>query len=414
MTYAAAQQRVESDCATSTSLIRADLLGRHPIAAGAAPAIPPVIPGNTDRGYPSGGVLEIVAEFMGPGPSGVAVASGDRIFVSFPRHADNHTGATLAEVVDGKLTPFPDPAMSMPSEVPPRDRILSAHGITFDTQGRLWVIDNGKLAGYPIADGGAKVLGFDINTRKLVASIPLLPPVLLPDSHMNDLRVDLTHGAAGTVFVTDSSFGTSPAFVVVDIAGGTARRVLAHHSSTNAEDNFMVVQEGRPLVYDPKKPSFTVGGVDGISLSPDSGTVFYSALTSRKLFSIPSVALADPHASDEQLANAIRYEGEKGVADGLAHDAAGRLYTTNFEHDAILRRNTDGSFTNMAHDARIVSPDGICTTATHVYCTLGQWNRLASFNNGQDLRRRPFLLVRTPIEHPLRFDASAPGQGTKP
>lgn len=403
------------------SMLRSTLLGLGGLAAGRAEAAgspplptPPIQPGNTDRGYPDDGVLEIVAEFMGPGPSGVAVTPDGRIFVSFPRHADDHPGATLCELRDGVLTPFPSRAMSDPSDAAPRDYILSAHGIALDAKNRLWIIDNGKRAGHPIPDGGAKVMGFDVETGAVIASIPLLPPVLLPDSHMNDLRIDLTHGAAGTAFVTDSSFGTSPAFVVVDIASGRSRRVLAHHPSTNAEPGFMVVQEGRPLVYDPAHPSFTVGGVDGITLSPDSGTVFYSALTSRKLFSIPSALLADPNADDAALAKGIRYEGEKGVADGLAHDAEGRIYTTNFEHDAILRRNTDGSFDSMVHDPRIVSPDGITTTATHVYCTLGQWNRLKSFNGGKDLRRPPYLLIRVPLAHPLRFDAAAPDEGVSP
>jgi hypothetical protein len=55
---------------------------------------------------------------------------------------------------------------------------------------------------------------------------------MLPESHMNDLRVDLTHGAAGTAYVADSSFGTTPALVVVDIATGRERRVLGSHQST--------------------------------------------------------------------------------------------------------------------------------------------------------------------------------------
>jgi hypothetical protein len=51
----------------------------------------------------------------------------------------------------------------------------------------------------------------------------LMPPVLQPDSHMNDLRVDLTHGAQGTAYVADSSFGTTPALIVVDLATLKAR-----------------------------------------------------------------------------------------------------------------------------------------------------------------------------------------------
>ena len=83
----------------------------------------------------------------------------------------------------------------------------------------------------------------------------------------------------------------------------------------------------------------------------------------------------------------------------------GRIYTTNFEHDCILLRNTDGTFELMVHDPRILSPDGIFCTPTHVYCTLGQWNRLASFNNGQDKRHPPYHLIRFPIEPVAAYNA---------
>lgn len=83
---------------------------------------------------------------------------------------------------------------------------------------------------------------------------------------MNDLRVDLTHGSKGTVYMSDSSFGHSPALVVVDVATGQQRRVLATHPSIQAEEGFMAVVEGVPLVYHAQqKPHFVVGGVDGVT-----------------------------------------------------------------------------------------------------------------------------------------------------
>ena len=45
--------------------------------------------------------------------------------------------ATLAEYKDGKLIPFPNPAMSLPSPVPAADRLVSVHGMTTDTEDRL-------------------------------------------------------------------------------------------------------------------------------------------------------------------------------------------------------------------------------------------------------------------------------------
>lgn len=345
------------------------------------------------------GVLEIVATFNGPAPSGVAVSKHGRIFLSFPRHAVDHNGPTLAELKGGQLVPFPNAALNPPSGGNPSETLVSVHGITMDAQDRLWVIDDGKRAGKPIEPGAAKVVGFDINTGELVRKVVLSPPALLPDSHMNDLRVDLTHGSSGMAYVADSSFGESPALVIVDLATGKAERRLAHHVSTQPEKGFMVVIEGRPMLYEQGlPPTFPTGGVDGVALSPDSSRLYYAPLTSRHLYSIPTAVLANRSASTSELAAAVVDEGEKGAADGLAVDQMGRLYTTNHELDAILRRQPDGRFEVFARDPRLLWPDGICVSPNgYVYFTVDQSQRLPQFNGGRDLRQPPFLLIRAPV-----------------
>ncbi|NPC46594.1 gluconolactonase [Corallococcus sp. AB032C] len=353
------------------------------------------------------GTLEVVARFDGPGPSGIAVTPDGRVFVGFPRHAEDHKGATLAELVRGTLVPFPNAAMSLPSNLPAAQRLLSVHGMTTDSKGNVWVIDDGKRAGIQgIPDGGAKVVGFNPATREVIASVVIRAPALLPDSHLNDLRVDLTHGAKGTAYISDSSFGTSPALVVVDLATGRQRRVLATHPSTQPEQDFLALLEGKPLRYDPKHPTFPVGGADGIALSTDSRRLYYAPLTSRRLYSIPTDVVSDLDVPERTLAAAVKDEGEKGFADGLAMDTQDRLYITDGEHHSILRRWPDGHFDVVARDARIVWPDGIFATAGHVYVTLGQWNRLPSFNGGKDLREPPYLLMRAPLETTAPVDAT--------
>jgi sugar lactone lactonase YvrE len=350
------------------------------------------------------GSFEIVAAFPGPGASGVVVTPEGRVFVGFPRHADNHRKATLAELRDGTLVPYPNAALSMPSDRPPSQRLISIHGMTTDSRGRVWAIDDGKLAGHPIAPGSAKVIGIDPQSDQLIASIVLQPPAMLSNSHMNDLRVDLTHGAQGTVYIADSSFGTSGALVVVDIATGRQRRALADHPSTQPEKGFVVVLEGRPMRYAPGHPTFPVGGADSITLSADSSRLYYSPLTSRRLYSIATNLLADFDASDAVLARGVVDHGEKVMTDGLATDELDRIYLTAGEHDAIMRRYPDGHMDVVVRDPRIIWPDAVFVTATHVYCTLGQWNRLPGFNGGKDLREPPYLLIRAPITRPAAID----------
>ncbi|MDL2171743.1 MULTISPECIES: SMP-30/gluconolactonase/LRE family protein [Asaia] len=378
-------------------------------AASVAPLLgvagPAFASGNADDGTSSSGEFDIVAKFVGPGPSGVAVLPDGRMFVSFPRHADNHAGATLGEVKGGVVMPYPSAELSLPSDRAPADRLMSVHGIAHDSAGRLWVIDDGKLAGHDIPEGAAKIVCIDPVSNRVTHKIPLKSPVMLPNSHMNDLRVALSVGAKGTVFVTDSSFGDEPAMIVADIATGQTKRVLVHHVSTQAVPGFMAIVEGEPRRYVPHHPQMVSGGADGIALLPDESRLYYAPLTSRRLYSIPTRTLADQSLSDEALAAQIRDEGEKGTADGLCFDQHGRLYTTNYEHDCILRRDPDGSFAMAVRDARILSPDGICATRDWIYCTLGQWNRLPSFNEGHNRREPPYLLIRFPVEPLTPLDA---------
>lgn len=375
---------------------------RNFIAAAASATLAPSLVGAAHAGTVSRdttpvGSFEVVAAFSGPGPSGIVVTPEGRVFVGFPRHADNHSEATLAELRGSTLIPYPNAALSLPSDRSPEQRFMSIHGMTSDSRGRLWAIDDGKLAGQPIVPGAAKVIGIDPQSDRIVTNIILQPPAMLPDSHMNDLRVDLTHGTQGTVYIADSSFGSSGALVVVDIATGRQRRVLADHPSTQPEKGFAVVLEGRPMRYTIDHPTFPVGGADSITLSANSSRLYYSPLTSRRLYSIATDLLADFNASDVVLAENVVDHGEKVMTDGLATDAFDRIYLTAGEHDAIMRRYPDGHMDVLVRDPRIVWPDAVFATASHLYCTLGQWNRLPGFNDGRDLRRPPYLLIRAPI-----------------
>lgn len=350
----------------------------------------PLVQNNRDPGFGAHGQVEIVARIAQPDPSGIAVIDG-RLFLTFPKHDGDHAGPVLGEWKNNRLVPFPSASAQA--------ALLSPHGMTADSNGHLWIIDDGKIKGHPIPDGGAKVVGFDPHTGAQIASVTLRD-ALRPGSHMNDLRIDLTHGPKGTAFVTDSSFDGHPALVVVDLATGRQRRVLENTPSILPDHGYQTVLDGRVLRMDPNKPAFPASGVDGITLSADSTRLYYAPLASRRLYSLPTEKLADFSVSTDELARLVTDEGEKGAADGLATDPWNRIYTTAADHDAVFRRNTDGSFDLIATDPRFVWPDGIFANDHYVYVVLGQWSRLPLFHNGQDLRRPPYLIARMPISPP--------------
>ena len=367
--------------------------GMVPLQASAAP-----VTSNRDPAFGPVGQVQIIASITSPDPSGIAVVGG-RLFLTFPKHDGDHTGPVLAEWREGRLIPFPSTAFSVASDGAPQTRLISPHGMTTDTAGNLWVIDDGKIKGQPIPTGGAKVVGVNPLTGQVIAIVPLTS-ALLPQSHMNDLRIDLTHGAKGTAYITDSSFDGHPALVVLDLATGRQRRVLDNTVSVLPDPGYQTVLDGRVLHYDPAHPTFPAGGADGITLSADSTRVYYAPLASRRLYSLPTDKLADFNVSSAHLAELVVDEGEKGAADGLATDPWNRIYTTAADHDAVFRRNPNGTYDLIASDPRFVWPDGIFADQQAVYVVLGQWSRLPRLHNGQDLRRPPYLVARMPITPP--------------
>jgi hypothetical protein len=66
--------------------------------------------------------------------------------------------------------------------------------------------------------------------------------------------------------------------------------------------------------------------LDGIALTPDLQTVYYCALGSNKLYSIPAAALRNFSTSDADLGALVTYHGAKlSASDGLTFDANGIL-----------------------------------------------------------------------------------------
>lgn len=326
--------------------------------------------------------------------SGIAVSKDNRIFIGFPRHADNHDMPSLAEYKNGKLIPYPNEKMTMKGGNP-YETLISPHGMTMDAKDRLWIVDDGKLAGIQkIENGAAKVVCFDLTTNKVVYSIPILPPVLQQDAHLNDLRVDLNHGKEGMVYITNSSFGETPSLVVVDIASGKSREILKNHISTRAQAGFYTYLEQKPHTFDYDNLTFPAGGADGIALVAKENKLYWTSITGRGLYSISTDIISDFTKTEKEIENAVKYEGDRPPCDGLAEDEDGNIYFGDFEQLAIIKRSPDGKYDLIAKDKNFIWPDGLAYSNGYVYVTLGQWNRLPGFNNGKDLRQPPYLVVK--------------------
>jgi len=415
--------------------------------ASASPSAP------TDRTV---GILETVATFSGPMPTGVTVSRSGRIFVNFPRWGDD-VPFTVAELINGKVVAYPNaqvndwPGRTKPNpnafmdEPANQTHFVSVQSVVVDPEDRLWVLDTGAPLLKNTVPGGPKLVCIDLKTNQIVKTILVPPETAGTNTYLNDMRFDLTTGQTGpqdpqtaigskpapnpdappkdamhptaertpgqpdaagsqvhgTAYITDSSSEGPNAIIVVDLATGKSMRRLNQHSSVLSEDQFLMFAEGQPVYqtfpgYPPKAVNFAA---DGIAISNDGKTLYYCPINSTKLYAVATDVLRDKTKSDAQAAATVRIVTGKMPADGLESDAAGNVYMTDPATNSIHRWNPQTGLTEtLAHDPRLLWPDTMSVAADgYLYVTANQLHRQPTMHNGHDERVKPYQLFRIRI-----------------
>ncbi|MCD5974607.1 major royal jelly family protein [Pseudomonas quasicaspiana] len=345
------------------------------------------------------GQLQQVFAFHDAMPTGVTVSETGRIFVNFPRWGDD-VPFTVAEIRDGKVQAWPNAQINKEDPQDPAKGLISVQSVVADGQGRVWLLDTAAPGFAAPKPGGAKLVAVDLATDKVVKTLVFPANVILPSTYVNDMRFDFRHGKEGTVYVTDSSVSGPGAIIVMDIATGKATRRLSGAKSTSVDPSFIPVVEGQAVMAtgaDGKKKAPAVAS-DGIALSPDGQTLYFSPLSSRHLYSVPTSLLRDVSVSEKALDAAVQDLGEKGASDGLEADADGAVYATDYEHNGIRKRLADGTWQTIVHDPRVLWPDTLSIGPDgYLYFTANQLHRQAGFQGGKDLRQKPYSLLRVKI-----------------
>jgi Major royal jelly protein len=155
-------------------------------------------------------------------------------------------------------------------------------------------------------------------------------------------------------FITDSAQNGPNGIIVVDLDSGTSWHRLHDHPSTKAEQlkTFLPIVEGRPFLEYQQDGSVKHGAgmsSDGIAIGSDGARLYYCPLGS-----VATDALADQSLDEQNVSATVSDEDDRGGAsDGLESDTAGYIYSTNYEHNAILRRGPDGKWETVTHDPRL-------------------------------------------------------------
>lgn len=188
--------------------------------------------------------------------------------------------------------------------------------------------------------------------------------------------------------------------VRVDTSKGKAWHKLSGTASTSAETGFRPIVEGRHMILDNGQDTPEVPAIpaDGIALSPNGATLYSAALSGRTLYSVLIAGLRDREISDEALEKQVSTIGEKDASNGLLMDAAGRLYATDYEHNAIhvldLTANGHG-WSTLARDPRPLWPDTLLIGPNgDIHITANQLHRQPQYRAGQDARDKPYVPYR--------------------
>ncbi|KAI9846698.1 MAG: hypothetical protein M1837_003753 [Sclerophora amabilis] len=381
----------------------------------------------------SGAPIELVHVYDDEFPTGIAVSSRGRLFSNYPRSLDaNNTQYTVAELTSNTTEqPYPSAEFNSPpggainyttspaTGANYQNYLIGVQSVVIDAKDRLWILDTGRAAtkdgtNVPASYGGPKLIGVDLGNNSVITTIVFDPDVAYSTSYLNDVRLDLrpslTESGAGVAYITDSSNEGRNGLITVDLGSGKAWRHLDSHPSVRAEPSFLPFVWGEPVYSNPDPTATPIGfqttGSDGIALSADGVTLFWTPEAGRTLYSIPTERLRNQSLTSELMARAaVVSHGEKGNSDGMETDSNNLIYAGNTEGNAINIFNpANGTVSIFTRDPRIAWSDTLSVAEDgYLYFTENQLWRSPSFQGGVDRRVRPFTLFR----------AKLPGNGTK-
>ena len=316
---------------------------------------------------------------------GVSQRSG-RVFVNFPYWSDDH-GISVAEIVDGKPRPFPNEEWNKPG--PAGSHFICVQSVVVDDQDNLWILDPAAPKTKEIVKGGPKLVKVDLKTNQIAKTIPFGEEVALAKSYLNDVRIDTN---ANTAFITDSGIG---AIVVVDLASGKARRLLADHKSTKVEPGTTITVDGKGLIdmEKNKPPQFAC---DGIALDTKTGYLYYHPLTGHTLYRIKTADLMNEKLTKTELETKVENVAQTPLTDGMLEAPDGSIYLTDIEGGAIVRWDPAAKkIERVIADKRLLWPDSLSWgPGGELYVTASQIENMPKYNGGKSTRTEPYKLFK--------------------
>ena len=265
---------------------------------------------------------------------------------------------------DGTLSPYPS------AELSEGFGAVIAARVTDD--GVIWILDLGKRA----------FTGWDIEKNELVREIQLPADVLVEHSFLQDYALDQKRNRAIIADMSQADLKSAPvpAFIVVDLETGDARRIAEGHPSMMPE-----IEGGLAL--------------NPITIDHEYEWIYFGALNGRTIYRVPTASF---EGDGSKVADTIEEHGKKSFSDGMTIDTAGNIYVADIEAMAIGLSTPEGFETIAALPEGQSWPDGFAFgTDGYLYVTVNQLDRSAALNDGTDKGTGTYMV--------LRFEPLAPG-----
>ncbi|WP_416413474.1 L-dopachrome tautomerase-related protein [Pantoea sp. App145] len=295
---------------------------------------------------------------------GVKVDAHGNLYVSTARWGGPEVPATLSKLVkkDGQwmLKPFPSEAMN---DVHNPQGLKAVLGFEIDRHNVMWILDQGHIAGAPNKPGDEKLVAWDLNKNKEVARYTFTnDQVDFTCSFLNDVAVD---NDTGVVYITDSGIMCHPlkgGLLVYKMKTGEAKRVLSAPEWVNDQPGFTFSIHGEKVLKDKDgKANPMLTGADGIALSGDKKTLYWTNLTGNRLMKVPTAVLRNFNNSEAQIEQAIKVDTVlPSNTDGITADRQGNLYLTALMLNGLMKRDVKtGKVTPLVTSDAIAWPDTI-------------------------------------------------------
>lgn len=292
---------------------------------------------------------------------GAKVDSKGNIYVSTARWGGKEIPATLSKLVkkgkDWKLQPFPSKALN---DIANPKGLKAVLGFEIDRNDVMWILDQGHVAGAPSGPGDEKLIGWDLRAGREVARYEFSEADSdRKCSFLNDVAVD---NDAGVVYISDSGIFCNPlkgGILVYDIKANKAKRVLSAPEWVNDENYTFKIHGRDVLKAKDGKPNGMKTGADGIALSGDKKTLYWTNLTGNRLLSLPTAVIRDFGKSEDEVRNAVKVETTlPSNTDGMTADRADNLYMTALTLNGIMKRDAKtGQVSTFVSSDAISWPD---------------------------------------------------------